>query len=79
MGVPGIIVGRATCENKPVSVTQIQSKVTTSRALIVTINVVFGNKYSLAPADSTQSSGSVIDSIPQSATAVELISGTSLL
>ena len=74
-GVPGIFVGRATCENKPASVIHIPSKGTTSRAFVVTNNVVFGHKYPLAPTNSTQSSGGVIDSIPPSASAVELTSG----
>ena len=74
-GVPGIFVGRATSENKSASVIHIPSKGTTSRAFVVTNNVIFGHKYPLASVDRTQSSGGVIDSIPQSASAAELIPG----
>ncbi len=70
--VQGIFVVRDTSENKPASVIHIPSKVTTSRALVVTNNV-FGHKYPLAIVHSTQSSGGVIDSIPQSASAAELV------
>ena len=56
-GVSGIYLGRANSENKPASVIHIPSKGTTSRAFVVTNNVVFGHKYPLAPANSTQSSG----------------------
>jgi hypothetical protein len=77
-GVQGIFVGRATFENKPASVIHIPSKGTTSRAFVVTNNVVFGHKYPLAMVHPTQSSGGVIDSIPQSASAAELVPGNVL-
>ena len=77
-GVQGIFVGRATSENKPASVIHIPSKGTTSRAFVVTNNVVFGHKYPLATVHTSQSSGGVIDSIPQSASAAELVPGNVL-
>ena len=77
-GVPGIYLGRATSENKPASVIHIPSKGTTSRAFVVTNNVVFGHKYPLAPANSTQSSEGVIDSIYPSASTADLAPGNVL-
>ena len=77
-GVQGIFVGRATSENKPASVIHIPSKGTTSRAFVVTNNVVFGHTYPLATVHTSQSSGGVIDSIPQSASAAELVPGNVL-
>ncbi len=76
-GVPGIFVGRATSENKPASVIHIPFKFTgtTSRAFVVTNNVVFGHKYPLAPYYMNQSSEGVIDSFPQSASAADLLPG----
>ena len=77
-GVPGIYLGRATSENKPASVIHIPSKGTTSRAFVLTNNAVFGHKYPLAPANSSQTSGGVIDSIYQSASTIELTPGNVL-
>ena len=77
-GVPGIYLGRATSENKPASVIHIPSKGTTSRAFVLTNNVVFGHKYPLAPANSSQTSGGVIDSIYQSASTTDLTPGNVL-
>jgi hypothetical protein len=75
--VQRIFVGRATSDNRPASVIHIPSKGTTSRAFVVTNNVVFGHKYPLATVHTSQSSGGVIDYIPQFA-AAELVPGNVL-
>ncbi len=74
-GVPGIFVGRATSGNKPASVIHIPSKRTTASAFVVSNNVVFDHTYPLAPFCMNQSSEGVIDSIPQSSSAADLLPG----
>ena len=72
--VEGIYVGRATSDNTCASVVHIPSKGTTSRAFVMTNNVVFGNRY-LTAGKADSSSGGVLDSLPRAATTAELAPG----
>ncbi len=65
LGVPENCIGRATYAKKSASlaVIHIPSEETAARAFVATNNVIFCHEYPLAPINSAQDSGGVIDSI----------------